>query len=360
MGLSRLTRYLLREVMLAWAAVTIVLVVVLLTNRLVQFMADAARGDIPPDVIFLMLGLKAAANLSVVLPGSFFLGVVLALGRLYRDSEMSAMAGCGVSPFHVYRGIFALAIPLAIAVGALSLSVGPAAERQSDVVRANAQQEARFLGVQAGQFTRLGSDATVYVAAVDEGGGMDAIFAERKTPDGREILVANGGRRVIDGLGSGEFLVVKEGFRYRGVPGEGAWEIMRYAEHGVRISEPSPVQPGIGRDAVPLQLLLLDRSLVHNAELQWRLSLPFMIVVLALTALPLAKTDPRSGRYGRVVVAVILFMIYFNLLYAAQDWMIAGATPAWLGLYWVHAVAIGLALLFLQRRFQVIRQRATR
>lgn len=344
--------------MQAWAAVTVVLVVVLLTNRLVQFMADAARGDIPPDVIFTMLGLKAAANLSVVLPGSFFLGVVLALGRLYRDSEMSAMAGCGVSPFHVYRGIFALAIPLAIGVGGLSLSLGPAAEREYDIKRADARQEARFMGLRPGQFMRLGSGATVYAGGVDDHGRMSMIFAERDTPEGREILVAEGGRRVIDGLGDGEFLVVQDGFRYRGVPGEGAWEIMRYAEHGVRLSQPSPVVPGIGRDAVPLQLLLVDRSLVHRAELQWRLSLPFMVAVLALAALPLAKTDPRSGRYGRVVIAVILFMIYFNLLYAAQDWMIAGATPDWLGLYWVHGLAIGLAFAFLQARFQVLRQRA--
>lgn len=360
MGLSRLTRYLLREVMTAWAAVTVVLVVVLLTNRLVQFMADAARGDIPPDVIFTMLGLKAAANLSVVLPGSFFLGVVLALGRLYRDSEMSAMAGCGVSPFQVYRGIFALAVPLAIGVGALSLSVGPAAERQYDIERAEAREVARFMGVRPGQFTRMGSNATVYVGGLDEQGIMRGVFAERATPEGREILVAEQGRRVIDGLGSSEFLVVHEGFRYQGEPGQGAWEVMRYAEHGVRLSEPSPASPGLARDSVPLRLLLADQSLVHRAELQWRLSLPIMVIVLALATLPLAKTDPRSGRYGRVVVAVILFMIYFNLLYAAQDWMVAGTMPEWIGLYWVHVLALGLAFFFLQTRFQALRQRAAR
>ena len=86
MVVRRLTRYVGREVLLAWLGVTVVLVVVLLTNRLIQFMADAASGDIPPEVIFTLLGLKAVANLGVVLPGSFFLGCVMALGRLYRDS----------------------------------------------------------------------------------------------------------------------------------------------------------------------------------------------------------------------------------------------------------------------------------
>jgi lipopolysaccharide export system permease protein len=89
------------------------------------------------------------------------------------------------------------------------------------------------------------------------------------------------------------------------------------------------------------------------AELQTRLSFPLMVLVLALGSLPLARTDPRQGRYAQVVSAVLLFMVYFNLLYTAQDWLAGGQSPAWLGLVWVHGLAALLAFFALRWRFNL-------
>ncbi len=353
MGLSRLTRYLLRELLGAWLAVTIVLLVVLLTNRLIQFMADAASGEIPAGVIFTLLGLKAAANLGVVLPGSFFLGAVLALARLYRDSEVTAMAGCGIGPLQLYRGVFSLALPLAFAVGLLTLSVGPAAERVADRVLVNAQQQAQFAGVRPGRFTALGPDSTVYVTQVSDSGEMQGVFIERQLPGGDEVWIADRGRRAVNALGAGEFLVLESGWRYAGEPGAGAWQLMRYATQGVRISEPEPIDPNTGLDARSLSALLDQADTQSLAELQTRLSFPVMVLILALGSLPLARTDPRQGRYAQVVTAVLLFMVYFNVLYTAQDWLASGQTPAWLGLVWVHAVAAVITVVALRRRFSL-------
>lgn len=357
MGLKRLTRYVLREVLLAWLGVTVVLVVVLLTNRLVQFMADAASGDIPAGVIFTLLGLKAAANLGVVLPGSFFLGVVMALGRLYRDSEMTAMAGCGVGPGRIYAGVFALALPLAVGVAALSLTLGPAAERQADAVLANAQQQTRLGGVQPGRFLAFGDQTTVYVERGDAGGRLRGVFAERRVEGGYQIWVADRGRREINTIAPGEFLVLEDGWRYEGRPGSGAWQIMAYGEQGMRIAEPEPVNPGVGRDAKPPGALLADGSRAATAELQRRLSFPLMVLILALGSLPLARTDPRSGRYARLVTAVLLYMIYFNLLYTAGDWMVTARMPQWPGVFWVHGVALGIVLTAVHRQLGIIRRR---
>ena len=353
MGLTRLSRYLLREVLLAWLAVTVVLFVVLLTNRLVQFMADAASGDIPAEVIFTLLGLKAAANLGVVLPGSFFLGVVLMLGRLYRDSEMTAMAGCGIGPWPIYRGILAVALPLALLVGALTLTLGPAAERQADHVRANAEQVAQFRGIQPGRFLNLSSDTTVYVATIDDDGRMKRVFAERRTPEGQEIWVATSGRRAVDEVAPGEFLVLSDGYRYRGEPGQAAWQMLAYQEYGVRLSEPDPVEPGVGLDAASLGEVIAASGPSASAELAQRLSYPLMVVVLALGALPLARTGPRSGRYGRVVIAVLIFMIYFNLLIAVSDWTVRSTVPVWAGVSGVHVVALGVVLAGLRVRLGI-------
>jgi len=348
-GLNRLTGYLLREILTSWLAVTLVLVLVLLTNRLIDFMADAAQGDIPPDIIFTMLGLKAAANVGVVLPGSFFLALVLALGRLYRDSEMTAMAGCGIGPGRVYRGILGAAVPLVVVVGALTLTVGPAAERKADQVLAEARQSEEFAGVQPGQFQAFGDETVVYTSRLDGQGRMQAVFAERRLAEGlREIWVAEGGRRAVDELAPGEFLLLTDGHRYRGVAGDGAWQTLGFEEYGVRLGEPRPVDPGVGLDALPLMELAALPDPIARAELFRRVSFPLMVILLAVGSLPLAKAGPRSGRYGRVVSAVLLFMLYFNLLFAVSDWVVRQGLPVWLGVLSVHGAALVIVLLALR------------
>ncbi|MDR9480612.1 MAG: LptF/LptG family permease, partial [Spiribacter sp.] len=131
------------------------------------------------------------------------------------------------------------------------------------------------------------------------------------------------------------------------------WQLMRYATQGVRIREPEPIEPRAGLDALSLPALLARDDMPAWAELQTRLSFPLMVLVLALGSLPLARTDPRQGRYAQVVSAVLLFMVYFNLLYTAQDWLASGQSPAWLGLIWVHGLAALLAFFALRWRFNL-------
>ncbi|UEX77041.1 LPS export ABC transporter permease LptF [Sediminicurvatus halobius] len=353
--MTRLSRYLVREVLTTWLAVTVVLVVVLLANRLARFMAEAASGEFPVDAIFALLGLKLVSNLGTLLPASFFLAVMLALGRLYRDSEMTALAGCGVGPARLYRALFALAIPLAVGVAAVSLVLGPTAERLADQTLAQARQDAQFQGVQPGRFLEVGG-ATVYVAAVDGSGRMQGVFARLPGPEGETVVVAEQASRRLDPEAGDDFLVLEDGHRYDGTPGQGAWRLMRFARHGLRIAEPEPVSLAASRDALP-PTALLGGGLSAQAELQWRLSPPVMVLVLALAALPLARSAPRSGRYGRLVGAVLIYLLYFNLLYAAEDWMSDGFTPPVVGVWWVHAVALVLALGVMRWRLGPLRWR---
>lgn len=353
--MTRLSRYIAGEVLLTWLAVTVVLVVVLLANRLVRFMAEAASGEVPAEAILALLGLKLLSNVGTLLPASFFLAVMLALARLYRDAEMTALAGCGVGPLRLYRALFVLALPLAVLVGAVSLVFGPAAERAADRTLAEAQQAAQFQGVQPGRFLNVGG-ATVYVSEVDAEGRMQGVFARVDRAEGATVVVAEGASRRLDPEAGDDFLVLEDGRRYDGVPGQGAWRLMRFERHGIRIAEPEPVRQDVRRDAVAPRELL-GAGLRAEAELQWRLSPPVMVLLLTLASLPLARSAPRSGRYGRLVGAVLIYLFYFNLLYAAENWMGDGLTPRVLGIWWVHAGALVLALAVMRWRLGPLRWR---
>lgn len=351
-----LSRYLIKEVGLALLAVSIVLVTVLLTTRLAHYLGNAARGELPAGAIVKLMGLAALGNLQVVLPASFFLGMVLTFGRLYRDSEMAALAACGVGPRLLYRSLFLLAVPLALVVGGLSLSVGPMAQRQVAEVQAQAQQTLELEGLQPGRFlTSERVDGMFYVESLQDG-QMRNVFLQT-TAEGRLVLVgAERARQALDPETGQRFLVLEDGYRLEGIPGGAQWRRVEFEEHGVRLPEPALVAANLRTRALPVDLLVAEGSASSWAELQWRLSLPLMTLVLTLLALPLSKSGPREGRYGKLLLAVIVFAVYSNLLSAAQEWTKQGSLPLWLGLWWVHGAMAALAGVWLARRFGLVRR----
>lgn len=354
MHISRVSRYLMTEVGLSWLAVTTVLLVVLLTNRLIHFLADAASGDIPANLLFVLLGLKALANLGTVLPASFFLAIVMALGRLSRDSEMAALAACGVGPRELFRALLLLAVPLALLVGYLSLVFGPWAENTAQQVLAQAQQSNRLQGVRPGRFLDLGAGpAVAYVASVDAAGIMHGIFARAEQGGEPVLITAEQARREVDPDTGDRFLVLLDGWRYQGVPGQREWRVIRFRQHGLSLGG-GPVHFTAARDGLTTWQLWHSKDRAARAQLQWRLSMPLVTLVLTLLALPLSKSAPREGRYAKLLLAVLAYVLYFNLLKVAQGLLSQGHYPADLGLWWVHALMLGIALAALQLRFQVL------
>lgn len=358
MILSVVARYLVREVALAWLAVASILVAVLLTNRLVRFLAEAASGELPGDVIFQLLGYKALGHLSLVLPASFFLGIVLAFGRLYRDSEMAALAACGVGPRQLYKALFLLAVPLAGLVGWLALEVGPWASRVGEQVQAEAEQRVDVQGVRAGRFMQPErAQGMFYVERLSEDGRrMEGVFVQSGRGEDTVLIVADSGRRQTDPESGDRYLVLEDGYRYQGIPGTAAWRVIRFQRHGILIEESGPVTARVRRAGQPSSALWGSESLSGQAELQWRLSAPLMVLVLTLLAVPLARSAPRDGRYGRLLAAVLIYAGYSNLLTVGQDWIEDGAVPVAVGLWWLHVVVALAALVLLWRQYGLRRR----
>lgn len=354
MILGRIERYVLRETGTAWLGVTLVLVVVLLTNRLIRFMADAASGRVPADAIFALLGLKAVSHLGTVLPASLFLGVILALGRLQDDSEMTAMQACGVGPGRLYRALFAVAVPVALLVGACSLVLGPFAERTGEIYLAEAQQHMEFQGVRPGRFMTLADgELVLYAESVNEDGTLEGVFAVA-ADDGTERVVAAAEAHRSQARDGGQYLVLEDGERLDILPPGEGWQSIRFAEHGVFLEGPGAAEVRSKQDMIASAALLASAAPEDRAELHWRLAMPLTTLVLALIALPLARSAPRHGRYGKLVLGVLLYLAYFNLLKAGQDWLSAGLVPPWLGLWWVHALFAGAGLATLVVRFRLL------
>lgn len=358
MKLSIVSRYLIREIGLAWLAVTLVLVTVLFTNRLVRYLGDAASGSLPSDMILLLMGYKALSYTALVLPGSFFLGIILAMGRLYRDSEMAAMGACGIGPGHLYKALVLLMIPLTLFVGWLAVDVQPWAAREGREAEQIARQTAEVQAIRPGRFLESSQgDGMFYIEGLaDNGERMLDVFLQINRDD-EQILVRADEARVDTNEETGDqYLVMLDGHRYDGLPGGEGWRIMEFGAHGVRISEGDPPTVHVRRDGLPTRELLQSSDRRDLVELQWRLSMPIMVLTLGLIAIPLSRGSPRDGRYGRILLAVLLYAVYSNALTIGQGWLEDGRIPLWIGLWPIHLLVAVLGVVWLIRQYGLQRR----
>ncbi len=333
---------------MTWLGVTMVLLVILLTNQFARVLGDVAKGKLPKNAAFDVIGLSAAQYLTVLVPIGLFLAVMMALGRLYRDSEMPAMMACRVGPSGVYRPLMWLLVPLALAVAWLSIVGTPSALMKIERISAEARREADLGSIEPGRFTTFGpNQAVVYGESVTSDGVMENVFLQRRTEeDVVEVVVAKRGEQRESDDPDARLLVLHEGRRYEGIPGTASFRVVEFVEHGIPYRLPS-LEPQTPRPrAMTFSNLWRSDSPEHIAERQWRMSVPISTVLLALLAVPLARSRTREGRYGRIAIGLLVFIIYFNLLSAAKAWTEEASVSPAIGLWWVHG-CMGLLTLTL-------------
>ncbi len=341
-----LDRYIFREIAWTWLGVTMVLLLILLTNQFARVLGDVAKGKLPKDAAMDVIVLSATQYLTIIVPIGLFLAIMMALGRLYRDSEMPAMMACRVGPSGIYRPLLWLLVPLAGTVAWLSIDLAPRALQSVDRIGAEARRQADLASIEPGRFTQVGpNDAVVYGERISADGLMENVFLQRRTDDDSlEVVVAKRGEQAESDDADVRFLVLYEGRRYEGVPGTSEFRVVEFLEHGIPYRLPSLDPPEPTPRVMTLASLVRAGGPEHIAEMQWRVGVPLATIILSILAVPLSRTQPREGRYGRLAIGLLIFIIYLNMLSASKAWIEQGTLSPLLGLWWVHAVALTLAL----------------
>lgn len=349
--LTTLDRYLLREVIQTWVAVTFVLLAIMLSSRFARYLGEAAAGNLPSEVVFTLLGLTSVQYLTVLVPVSLFLAVMLALGRFYRDSEMAALMACGVGYGRMLKPLMTLAVVIGIGLAALSLQVGPSAARMAGEVRADAERDVEAAGFEAGRFRTSGGTVFYAEEIEDDGRELRDVFIEQR--EGDHIVVSRAARAAQqeDPATGVRHLVLFDGRRYLHAPGAAEYQVVEFEEHGVRIEPPAPPDATERRAARSTVALWQSRESADVAELQWRISVPLMGVLLVALAVPLSRASPRQGRYAKLVAAILVYVVYSNLLGIAQVWVERERIDSWLGLWWVHAAVVVFTFALVVRHY---------
>jgi lipopolysaccharide export system permease protein len=351
-----LFRYLVREILTTTFAVAITLLAIVISSRLVAYLALAANGSLAPQVLFGVILYRIPGFLELILPLAFFVAVLLALGRLYVESEMTVMAACGISPRRILLMTLAPGLFIALIVAAISLVVSPAATARVEKMLGDADTATGLDLLVAGRFRFIndGTGRVTYVESIDkEKREMLGIFATDSTRDvdGRTkqvMVLAERGHTETDAETGDQFLVLNNGTRYLGLPGALDFQVMDFATMGQWLQpRQADVKPR-KRDTIPSAELMRSHDPIRIATLQWRLSLPLLVIVSAIAAVAMARTDHRRGRYGKLFPAFVLFLTYFLLLNGARDAVSKERIDATVGMWWVHVafVVVGGLLMF--------------
>lgn len=345
-------RYLFKETLKAQLAVFLVLMTIFITQRFVRVLTEASNGDIPASLVLGFLALKAPVLASMILPLSLFLGIMLAHGRLYVDSEMSVMRACGISEWYVTRVMLVLAILVAILTGFLTLWAAPTAQEQEYSLEDELGADSGLSTLIPGRFQQTANEkAVIFVHEIGTGDQkLQKVFMAQHDKNENEqsihIVYAQQGNVQQDSEGAQQ-LVLNSGQQYEGEQGQRDYRVVEFDEYQIQIAEQEPERQRRRLSAYATSDLLQDDSIDALAELQWRLAIPLSLPLLVLIAVPLSTVNPRQGRFGKMFPALMLYLGYYMLLMAGRKLLEDGKVPPAIGLWWVHALVffIGASLI---------------
>lgn len=348
--LSILDRYFLRELGQTIGATVIVLLVIMAGTSFAHVLEQVAKGSFPASVMFQVLGLNMVDTLSNMLPLAGFLGVLQSFGRMYRESEMHVLSSSGMGMGGLVRPMVIIATVMIVLVSMVSMWLGPLASRTSDSLVAAANRSVIAAGLDAGRFTELpGKGGIILVDTLSRDGqrlGHTFIAAERTNKDGSLVMkMATGmhGQLYSNSDNSNRYLALYDGWQYEIPLGADNWRRMQYERNDSALSVIQSDDESDPIHNLDMIALMHTNTPDARAEFAWRTVVPLMTLALLMLALPLSKQSPREPRYGRMLIAVLGFFLYYNLLALCRGQLAKGhwhhATPMWLLSFCLFAIA---------------------
>jgi len=357
-------RYLLKEVAKTQLAVFLVLMTIFISQKFVRVLGDASEGSIPGQLVMTFIALKIPDLASFILPLSLFLGVLLAYGRIYADSEMTVLHACGVSEWYVVRVTLVLAFITAILTGIFTLYLAPLASEYQYTVKEELAADSGLSALISGRFQQTGNqDAVVFIHDKDrKTNSFNKVFvAQLPEVDNTEASIINSslvyaktGKVFEDEQGSQQ-LVLGDGIRYHRDIDSKEFQSVAFDKYYIQIKDQEVEHQHRKLSALTTLELYTnippELNSAYSATIQWRIAFPLACIILVFIAVPLSVVNPRQGKFAKMLPALMLFLGYLLLLTSMRSAIEKNAIPSVVGLWPIHisALFVGVMLLMKER-----------
>jgi lipopolysaccharide export system permease protein len=351
-------RALLKEFASLAGAVFMTLFAIALTTRLIRLLGQAAGGQIPTDAVIAFLGFFALGALPVLLSLTMFISVLLTLTRGWRDSEMVIWFGSGLSLAAWLKPVMLFALPQIAVIAALSLLISPWAAQMSAQYATRLEARDDVSRVNPGVFGETSNKERVYFVESISGdsSAVQNVFVSSVQQQKSGVSMSRAGR--TENAPNGDrFIVLEQGLRYEGAPGDEEYRVMEFERYAARIETKEGKTPQSTHKSMTTWALFSDPTPVHLGEILFRVGVPLSAAVLVLLAIPMSFVNPRAGRSANLLFALFTYIVYSNLLSVSQARVAQGRMDFGIGLWLVHAAMIALLLFMFLQRMQLIRLR---
>jgi lipopolysaccharide export system permease protein len=361
-----LFRYLCRQIFQTSAAVTLVLLCIVTSGRLAKYLSQSSTGDLSSEIVFWVIFYRIPDFLPLVIPLGFFIGVLLALGRLYTDSEMVVINACGVSKKRLVGITLFPAVVVSVLVAYLTIIAAPSSLNRLQVLLEESNNNDAFSFVRPGKFQHADNSQSVsYAEAYDQQSKTisDVLLVDYNDEGSVLIIRAESARLTDSDVLLPRYLNLVNGSIYDGFIGQADYRIANFSQFSQSLTIVRPEeQVQLEVDAKSTFALFNSDSNADIAALHWRFSLPVVVLVVAVMALALSKTDNRSGRYLKLLPAILMYLIYIISITTVRTQVEYGSQPA-IAIWVLHTLFLSLAFSILlkddiQRAFAMSRLRA--
>ncbi len=327
---------------------------IVVITQLIRFLTEAVSGKLAVDGVLALLGFSALNYLPVLLSISLFISILLTLSRCYKDSEMVVWFSAGIGLTRWIRPVLWYAIPVVMVVALMSLVLSPWALRKSNEYRQKLDSRDEVSTITPGAFHESPQmDRVYFVETADVKTGVIGRVFVRSMQNG-ELGTMVASRGMQETMPNGDrFLVLLNGTRYEGTPGQRDYRIVDFKRYALRIDTVAAKQGLPDVRTLPTPELWRHPTTWNLSELEWRLGLPISAAVLSLMAIALSYVNPRAGRSFNLVLALVLYMIYNNMISVTNAWVGQGKMSPGMGLWGLHALMMLIAALLFYKRMNL-------
>lgn len=348
-----IARYLNRQILFATLAITVVLLMIVVSGRMAAYFSQAAEGRIAGSILLPVIAFRVPEFLELILPASLLLGILVSLGHLYETSEMTVMSATGISEWRILRITMMAASFVVLVVAMFSFYLSPKGFAYVDELIETQGLQSELGNLAPQTFYELNNHGgTMYAGSVSsDRDSMSDVFMFRPQTDEQgvqTIIHAKKGYQEQNENGA-YYFVLEDGIRYEGLPGRPDFTVTTFDRYSQKVDSPRAALGGSSDnlETETLTGLLRFSDAESRAELHWRLSLPVMTFLLAMLAVPMSRSSPRRGRYVKFVPGLLFYLLYMVLISAGRDWVGEDELHPFLGIWVFHLGVLAFALLLL-------------
>ena len=343
-----LSRYLTKEIFKSQLAILFILLLMFFSQQLISVLNSAVSGKIPTDLVLSLLGLGMPALSQFMLPLSLFVALLLTLGRLYAESEITVMRACGVGQSLLTKVALFLSIFTTALAAYNVFTLTPWAIDTQSKMLAEAKSNPRFSALSAGQFMSAGGYVLFIESINNEANTLNDIYVfqpDQQKKNRPSVVVASKGE--LQGLSNGDqLLTLENSTRYEGTATTADFRIAHFEKYTAYLGYQDVNSSEKLMQRATFSSLINDNSPEAQAELQWRFALVLAVPLMAMLAVPMSSVNPRQGRFAKIIPAVLLYLIYFLLQSSLKSAGASGKldTTIWMPLVSTFFLVLGIIM----------------